>query len=122
MEGDVGGGGGDYAFLLRGHLLHPGKSAVVGGARRPGTGRPTAEGRDPLDDFRIINEELEKYGEPIGRPQLVVLNKCDLIYDSEQIEELKAKFKKMGYKVFAVSAAMNKGFEPLLNEIVRELP
>ena len=36
-----------------------------------------SEGRDPLEDFRIINGELAKYGEPEGRPQLVVLNKCD---------------------------------------------
>ena len=58
-----------------------------------------SEGRDPLDDFRIINEELEKYGEPIGRPQLVVLNKCDLIYDTDEIKALQAKFEEMGYKV-----------------------
>ena len=81
-----------------------------------------SEGRDPLDDFRIINEELEKYGEPVDRPQLVVLNKCDLIYDSDEIQELKKKFEAMGYKAFAVSAAMRKGFDELLDEVVRMLP
>ncbi|MBQ7868177.1 MAG: GTPase ObgE [Clostridia bacterium] len=81
-----------------------------------------SEGRDPLEDFRIINEELEKYGEPMGRPQLVVLNKCDLIYDSEEISELKKKFEDMGYKTFVVSAAMRKGFNELLDEVVRTLP
>ena len=81
-----------------------------------------SEGRDPLEDFRIINEELEKYGEPIGRPQLVVLNKCDLIYDSDEIKELKKKFEDMGYKAFAVSAAMRRGFDELLDEVVRLLP
>lgn len=81
-----------------------------------------SEGRDPLDDFRIINEELEKYGEPVDRPQLVVLNKCDLIYDSDEIQELKEKFEAMGYKAFAVSAAMRKGFDELLDEVVRMLP
>ena len=55
-----------------------------------------SEARDPLEDFRIINEELVKYGEPVGRPQLVVLNKCDLIYDSDEIELLKKKFEDMG--------------------------
>ena len=81
-----------------------------------------SEGRDPMDDFRIINEELEKYGEPIGRPQLVVLNKCDLIYDTEEIDQLKKQFEQMGYKVFVVSAAMRKGFNELLDEVVRLLP
>ena len=81
-----------------------------------------SEGRDPMDDFRIINEELEKYGEPIGRPQLVVLNKCDLIYDTEEIDQLKKQFEAMGYKTFVVSAAMRKGFDQLLDEVVRLLP
>ena len=81
-----------------------------------------SEGRDPLDDFRIINEELEKYGEPIGRPQLVVLNKCDLIYDTDEIKALQARFEEMGYKAFPVSAAMRKGFDELLDEVVRMLP
>jgi len=81
-----------------------------------------SEGRDPLDDFRIINEELEKYGEPLGRPQLVVLNKCDLIYESEEIDALKKKFEDMGYKTFVVSAAMRKGFDELLDEVIRLLP
>ena len=81
-----------------------------------------SEGRDPLDDFRIINEELEKYGEPLDRPQLVVLNKCDLIYESEEIDALKKKFEDMGYKTFVVSAAMRKGFDELLDEVIRLLP
>lgn len=81
-----------------------------------------SEERDPMEDFRIINEELEKYGEPDGRPQLVALNKCDLIYDPQVIDKLKAQFEAMGYKAFPVSAAMNKGFDALLNEIVHLLP
>ena len=55
-----------------------------------------SEGRDPMEDFRIINEELSKYGEPEGRPQLVVLNKCDLISEPEQIDGLKRRFADMG--------------------------
>ena len=81
-----------------------------------------SEGRDPLDDFRIINEELQKYGEPIGRPQLVVLNKCDLIYDSDEIKALQQKFEAMSYRAFPVSAAQRRGFDELLDEVVRLLP
>ena len=39
-----------------------------------------SEGRDPVEDFHIIQNELEQYGEPVGRPQLVVLNKLSLIH------------------------------------------
>jgi len=81
-----------------------------------------SEGRDPLEDFRIINGELEKYGEPVGRPQLVVLNKCDLISDQEEVEALKRKFEAIGYQAFPVSAAARKGFDALLDEVARLLP
>lgn len=81
-----------------------------------------SEGRDPMEDFRIINEELSKYGEPEGRPQLVVLNKCDLISEPEQIDGLKRRFANMGYLAFPVSAATNRGFDALLDEVVRLLP
>ncbi|MFH1513075.1 MAG: GTPase ObgE [Bacillota bacterium] len=84
-----------------------------------------SEGRDPVQDFNTINRELEAYGEPIGRPQLAVLNKCDLIADKEQIKQLVKTFRKMGYKAYPISAAALQGLEPLLDEAVRllaELP
>ncbi len=81
-----------------------------------------SEGRDPLEDFRIINGELEKYGEPVGRPQLVVLNKCDLIAQEDEIEALRKRFEDMGYQAFPVSAATRRGFDALLDEVVRLLP
>ncbi len=80
------------------------------------------EERDPLEDFRIINEELNKYGEPMGRPQLVVLNKCDLIADTQVIDDLKAKFMKMGYEAFPVSAAAHTGFDALIDRVIKLLP
>ena len=81
-----------------------------------------SEGRDPLDDFRIINEELTKYGESMERPQLVVLNKCDLIDDPERLAELQRALEEMDYTVFPISAATHQGFDALLNTIIRMLP
>ena len=84
-----------------------------------------SEGRDPLEDFRIINEELARYGEPEGRPQLVVLNKCDLICEDGEIQRLKQAFEELGYEAFPVSAAQNRGFDALLDRVVQllgELP
>ena len=84
-----------------------------------------SEGRDPVEDFHIIQNELEQYGEPVGRPQLVVLNKCDLMPEKEKQQELVAKFKELGYEAFPVSAAQNRGFDALLDRVVQllgELP
>jgi len=81
-----------------------------------------SEGRDPMEDFAIINKELDAYGEPFGRPQLVVLNKCDLIADEAEKQRLVDAFAKLGYKAFPVSAATQTGFDALLDEIVRMLP
>ena len=81
-----------------------------------------SEGRDPFEDFAIINKELQVYGEPTDRPQLVVLNKCDLIADVSEQQKLVDTFADMGYKAFAVSAATYTGFDALLDEIVRLLP
>ncbi len=46
-----------------------------------------SEGRDPKEDFRIINDELAKFNPDLAaRPMLVAGNKCDLTTD-EQMEE-----------------------------------
>ena len=81
-----------------------------------------SEGRDPLNDFAVINRELAAYGEPIGRRQLVILNKCDLIEDPAEQKRLVDTFAALGYKAFPISAAAQTGFDALLDEIVRLLP
>ncbi|MDD3334712.1 MAG: GTPase ObgE [Eubacteriales bacterium] len=81
-----------------------------------------SEARDPMEDFRIIQNELEKYGEPMGRPQLLVLNKCDLIADKVQIDDLQKAFSDLGYEAFPVSAATRQGFDKLLDRVIQLLP
>ena len=81
-----------------------------------------SEGRDPVEDFHIIQKELEQYGEPVGRPQLVVLNKCDLMPEKEKQQELVAKFRELGYEAFPVSAVTRQGFDRLLDRVVQLLP
>ena len=81
-----------------------------------------SEGRDPVEDFHIIQNELEQYGEPMGRPQLVVLNKCDLMPEKDRQQELVEKFRELGYEAFPVSAATRQGFDRLLDRVVQLLP
>jgi GTP-binding protein len=81
-----------------------------------------SEGRDPLEDFRIINRELKDYSEKLAdRPQIVAANKSDLTDAQANVQRLRDSLEPAGYKVFPVSAAQNKGFEPLLDEILRML-
>ena len=81
-----------------------------------------SEGRDPVEDFHIIQNELEQYGEPMGRPQLVVLNKCDLMPEKDKQQELVEKFRELGYEAFPVSAATGQGLDRLLDRVVQLLP
>lgn len=75
------------------------------------------EGRDPLEDFKTINEELEKYSEKLAqKPQIVVANKADIPSFSDNFEKFKAEIEKMGYKVFAISGATKMGVSEVLNE------
>lgn len=84
------------------------------------------EGRDPLEDFKLINNELEQYNEELAkRPQIVALNKIDLLPDEEEIRRVSAELNKMGYEVFPISAATKKGIKELIYriaEILDELP
>ncbi|MBR4707823.1 MAG: GTPase ObgE, partial [Pseudobutyrivibrio sp.] len=42
----------------------------------------SVEGRDPIEDFYMINKELEKYGEKVANlPQVIAANKIDAIVD-----------------------------------------
>ncbi|WP_234121457.1 GTPase ObgE [Clostridium hydrogenum] len=82
-----------------------------------------SEGRDPIEDFIKINEELRKYSVKLwDRPQIVVANKCDMLFDDDKFEEFKSKVQEMGYKsVFKMSAATNLGVEELIKEAARVL-
>lgn len=80
-----------------------------------------SEGRDPLEDFEIINNELKKFNEDLSkRPMIVVGNKCDLA-TPEQIEKFKQYVEDKGYKFYPIMAPINYGVEPLLKEIEGEL-
>lgn len=83
------------------------------------------EGRDPLEDLDIINNELAKYKELSKKPQLIVCNKMDMDGAQENLERLQKKLEGTSTEIFPVSAATVQGFAPLVNrcmELLRELP
>lgn len=81
------------------------------------------EGREPFEDFVKINEELRKYSVKLwDRPQIVVANKTDMLYDEEIFEDFKKKVQEMGFdKVFKMSAAINEGVDAVMKEAARML-
>ncbi|MDD6794002.1 MAG: GTPase ObgE [Clostridiaceae bacterium] len=81
------------------------------------------EGRDPFDDFVKINEELTKYSVKLwDRPQIVVANKADMLFEDGVFEEFERKVKELGYnKVFKMSAATREGVDEVIKEAARML-
>lgn len=75
------------------------------------------EGRDPIEDFEIINNELANFSEELAMaPQIVAANKCDMT-DPEKLEELKSYIESKGLQFFKISAATTEGTKTLAKAI-----
>ena len=80
-----------------------------------------SEGRDPREDFDIINRELEKFSPDLAEcPQIVAANKSDMA-SPEQIQELQEYIEEKGYTFFEISAATTQGTSELIKYISQEL-
>lgn len=81
-----------------------------------------SEGRDPISDFDIINNELADYSPELAeRPQIVVANKLDIAIDDDITNNFKDYINNLGYKLFLISAVTNTGIKDLINYIASEL-
>ncbi|MBQ2974469.1 MAG: GTPase ObgE [Clostridia bacterium] len=80
-----------------------------------------SEGRDPIEDFEIINKELEKFDPELAkRPQIVAANKIDLATD-EQLERLEKYFTEKGYEYHTMCAPILEGTQELINTVWNKL-
>ena len=81
------------------------------------------EGRDPVDDYRAIREELKQYNERLSLlPEIVVANKTDLVTEENAVERFEEK---TGVKVIPISAAAYENIDELVKNIfsvLNELP
>lgn len=86
----------------------------------------SVEGRNPIEDFNKINEELKLYNPELsGKLQVVAANKTDLPGADENLEEFKKEMEKKNIKVFKVSAATNQGLRELMlyvSEMIDKIP
>lgn len=81
-----------------------------------------SEGRDPVDDFDKIMEELAQYSPALAqRPQVVAANKMDITGAQENLARLTEHCAARNMMVFPVSAAANQGLKELMRQVSRVL-
>ncbi|SHF13579.1 GTP-binding protein [Thermoanaerobacter uzonensis DSM 18761] len=80
------------------------------------------EGRDPIEDFEKINEELKLYSERLlTLPQIVAANKIDIQSSKENFSAFEKEIKKRGYEVYPISALTKEGIDKLLDKTIEIL-
>ena len=80
-----------------------------------------SEGRDPIEDFKLINKELVNFSLELSqRPQIAIANKAD-IATQEQIDTFKAFCHEQGIQLFVISAATRQGLDNLVQTVYNEL-
>ena len=84
------------------------------------------EGRNPVEDFNKINEELKKYSEKLAnRKQIIVANKIDSMQDDENMNNVEKLAKENGIELFKISAVTGEGLNELFNyvaKLIKTLP
>lgn len=73
------------------------------------------EGRDPYEDYLIINKELEDFNKKIiDKPQIIIANKMDMPTSKENLKKFKEK---VNVEVFEMSAMNGEGIDKIINKL-----
>ena len=84
------------------------------------------EGRDPIEDYNTINQELAKYSEKlVKRKQILVATKIDSMQDDTNLKKLEELAKKEKLELFKISSVTGEGVEQLIDhvtEVLKTLP
>ena len=74
------------------------------------------EGRDPVEDIRVIRQELMKYGGLEDKPVVIAANKCDAVLPGDPVlDRIRENFETESCRVFPISAATGEGVPVLLS-------
>ena len=81
-----------------------------------------ASSGDPVESWRVVRGEIDSYGAGLsGKPEAIALTKVDLLDGKQRAKIVKALEKATGEPVFAVSAPLEEGLEPLLDAVIERL-
>jgi GTP-binding protein len=76
--------------------------------------------RDPVEDYRIINDELRSYNEQLAKkPQIVVANKMDEAAAQDNLKRFEQAYPDL--KVYELSAKMHRGLDPVLYAVMEQI-
>ena len=85
-----------------------------------------SEGRNPVEDFYTINNELKQYSEKLSkRKQIIVANKIDIMQNETLYKDLEKVAKENNMEIYKISAATNEGVSELIkhiSEVLKTLP
>lgn len=80
------------------------------------------EGRDPYEDYLLINKELEEFNPKLlKKPQIIIANKMDVDTFSDNLDKFIEKLNNKDIKIFKVSAATNKGLSEVIDALAEIL-
>lgn len=81
-----------------------------------------SEGRDPYEDYQIINEELKAYEHRLeDRPQIVVANKMDIPDSEDNLTIFKEQLNDTSVRIIPLSTVMHDNIDELLYAIADTL-
>lgn len=81
-----------------------------------------SEERDPIEDYQIIEREIERFSERLAeREKVVFLNKADLVYDRQDIQAVVDYFKQRDIAVFVTSTVTGEGISQGMSYITTRL-
>lgn len=80
----------------------------------------SSEGRDPIEDYEIIENEIKKYDDKLCKKvSVVVANKMDLENANDNLKKFKEKYKNIN--IYEISAEMDENFDVLLENLANKL-
>ncbi len=82
----------------------------------------SASGRNPVDDFNVIVDELHRFDPQVAsKPQIVAANKIDALDDPSRLEQLEQHVKERGLPVYRISGVTGEGVDELLAAAWRQI-
>jgi GTP-binding protein len=81
-----------------------------------------ASGRDPVEDFDTIQNELRMFSADVAaKPQIVAANKIDALADAGEVERLERRVRELGLPFHRISGVTGEGVDGLLEAVWREI-